>query len=41
MRPIDWLVLGATLLAIVVYGVWKGRKQRELAQYLLADRGLK
>ena len=41
MRPIDWLVLAATLLAIVAYGVWKGRKQRELAQYLLADRGLK
>jgi SSS family solute:Na+ symporter len=41
MRPIDWLVLGATLLAIVAYGVWKGRKQRELAQYLLANRGLK
>ena len=41
MRPIDWLVLTATLLAIVAYGVWKGRKQRELAQYLLAGRGLK
>src|SRR5262249_52278296 len=41
MRPIDWLVLAATLLTIVAYGVWKGRKQRELAQYLLADRGLK
>jgi Na+/proline symporter len=41
VRPIDWLVLAATLLTIVSYGVWKGRKQRELAQYLLADRGLK
>jgi solute:Na+ symporter, SSS family len=41
VRPIDWVVLIATLLAIVAYGVWKGRKQRELAQYLLADRKLK
>ncbi len=41
MRTIDWTVLCATLLAIVAYGLWKGRKQSELAQYLLADRGLK
>jgi len=41
MRTLDWLVLAATLLAIVAYGVWKGRKQGELAQYLLADRKLK
>jgi SSS family transporter len=41
MRPNDWAVLSVTLLAIVSYGVWKGRKQRELAQYLLADRQLK
>src|SRR5437763_590153 len=32
MRPIDWLDLAAMLLAIVTYGVWKGRKQREPAQ---------
>src|SRR5205823_1806970 len=41
MKPLDWLVLAATLLLIVVYGMWKGRKQRELAGYLLADRKLK
>ena len=41
MRPIDWVVLLATLAFIVAYGVWKGRKQRELASYLLADRKLK
>jgi Na+/proline symporter len=41
VRPLDWAVLAATLLAIVAYGLWKGRKQRELAQYLLADRRLK
>ena len=41
MRTIDWAVLIATLLAIVVYGTWKGRKQKELAGYLLADRQMK
>jgi Na+/proline symporter len=41
MRPVDWVVLIATLVAIVAYGVWKGRRQRELASYLLADRKLK
>jgi Na+/proline symporter len=41
MRTLDWAILAATLLAIVAYGVWKGRKQRELSQYLLADRKLK
>ena len=40
MKPADWLVLVGTLAAIVVYGVWKGRRQRRLAQYLLADRQL-
>ncbi len=41
MKPADWLVLIGTLLAIVSYGVWKGRRQRRLEQYLLADRQLK
>ncbi|HJQ36710.1 MAG TPA: sodium:solute symporter, partial [Thermoanaerobaculia bacterium] len=40
MRLIDWIVLSSTLLAIVAYGVWKGRRQRRLEQYLLADRQL-
>ena len=38
MRQADWIVLIATLAAIVIYGVWKGRRQRRLEQYLLADR---
>jgi SSS family solute:Na+ symporter len=38
LRPIDWAVLGVTLFAIVAYGMWKGRRQDRLAQYLLADR---
>jgi SSS family solute:Na+ symporter len=40
LRTADWVVLIATLLAIVVYGVWKGRRQKRLEQYLLADRQL-
>src|SRR6185436_6224028 len=40
MRLVDWIVLSSTLLAIVAYGVWKGRRQRRLAEYLLADRQL-
>ncbi len=38
MRAADWIVLGATLLFIVAYGVWKGRRQKHLEAYLLADR---
>ena len=41
MRIADWFVLGATLLVIVAYGVWKGRRQKDLEGYLLAGRELK
>ncbi|HVE71680.1 MAG TPA: sodium:solute symporter [Thermoanaerobaculia bacterium] len=40
MKPADWVVLVATLAGIVIFGVWKGRRQKRLAQYLLADRQL-
>jgi Na+/proline symporter len=40
VKPLDWVVLVATLAAIVLYGIWKGRRQQRLAQYLLADRQL-
>ncbi len=40
MKSVDWIVLCGTLLGIVVYGVWKGRRQQRLEQYLLADRQL-
>ncbi|HEX7708985.1 MAG TPA: sodium:solute symporter [Thermoanaerobaculia bacterium] len=40
MRTADWVVLIGTLLSIVAYGVWKGRRQKRLEQYLLADRQL-
>jgi SSS family solute:Na+ symporter len=40
VSAIDWFVLAATLAAIVLYGLWKGRRQQRLEQYLLADRQL-
>ncbi|MGH9901175.1 MAG: sodium:solute symporter family transporter, partial [Pyrinomonadaceae bacterium] len=41
MRPLDWIVLVGFLAFVVLYGVWKGRRTRDLDDYLLADRGLR
>lgn len=41
MRPIDWIVLIATLVSIVLYGMWKGRGTRSVQGYHLADRQMK
>lgn len=38
MTPLDWSVLAASLVGIVVYGLWRGRGNRDLGGYLLADR---
>lgn len=38
MALIDWLVLSATLLLIVLYGVYKSRGKKTMDAYLLADR---
>ncbi|HEY5609561.1 MAG TPA: sodium:solute symporter [Thermoanaerobaculia bacterium] len=38
MSRIDWLVLVSSLLFIVVYGLWKGRRSKDLDGYILADR---
>ncbi len=38
MRVLDWVVLGASLLFIVVYGVMRSRRQKGLEGYLLAGR---
>ena len=40
MSGIDWLVLGATLLFIALYGIWKSRGMRNIEGYLLADKKL-
>lgn len=41
MRTLDWVVLVATLLSIILYGIWKGRGTRDVRGYLLADRRMK
>lgn len=38
MQALDYLVLIVTLVGIVLYGVWKGGRQRTLWSYLLANR---
>jgi SSS family solute:Na+ symporter len=38
MRPLDWLVLGGTLTAIVAYGLYKGRGSDTVNKYLLAGK---
>jgi solute:Na+ symporter, SSS family len=40
MSGIDWLVLGATILFIALYGMWKSRGMRNIEGYLLADKKL-
>lgn len=41
MSPLDWGVLIASLVFIVVYGVWKGRGSKNIEGYLMADRGIR
>jgi SSS family transporter len=41
MSNIDWVVLIAAMIFIVVYGVWKGRGQRDLEGYLLSSRNMR
>ena len=38
MRALDWVVLGAWLIAIVSYGLWRGRGSKTVDRYLLAGR---
>ncbi len=38
MRPLDWVVLVATLAFIVLYGLYKGRGSKTVNQYLLAGK---
>jgi Na+/proline symporter len=41
MTPLDYFVLGATLLFIVGYGTYKTRKNKDIQGYLLGDKELK
>lgn len=38
MRPADWLVLGASLSVVVLYGMWRGRGSNSVSKYLLAGK---
>ena len=40
MSITDWIVLGATLGFIIVYGVWKNRGDQNIEGYLLANQSL-
>ena len=41
MTLLDWIILFASLVFIVIYGVRKGRVNRNLDDYILADRSLR
>ncbi|HET9950508.1 MAG TPA: sodium:solute symporter [Candidatus Eisenbacteria bacterium] len=41
MTLLDWGVLVASLVGIVLYGLWRGRENRDLGGYLLADRTMR
>jgi Na+/proline symporter len=38
MRPLDWAVLGTSLIFILLYGLWRGRGSDTTSKYLLAGR---
>jgi Na+(H+)/acetate symporter ActP len=40
MSLTDWIVLGVTLLAIVMYGVWKSGKSQNIDQFLVGGRSM-
>src|SRR5690606_13353910 len=37
MSKIDWAVLFGTLITILLYGIYKGKGQKDARSYLLAD----
>src|SRR5687767_15507295 len=41
MRPLDWAVLFAALVGIVAYGLWKGRRTRDLDDFLVAHHSMR
>jgi Na+/proline symporter len=41
MSPLDWAVLFSALSFFVVYGVWRGRGERDLTDFLLAGRSMR
>jgi SSS family solute:Na+ symporter len=41
MHVLDWIVLITSLIFIVGYGVWKGRRNRDIQDYLVANHSMK
>jgi Na+/proline symporter len=41
MRTLDWVVLAAALVGIVLYGISKGRRTRDLDDFIVADRKMR
>jgi solute:Na+ symporter, SSS family len=41
MHPLDWAILIGSLVFIVSYGLWKGRENRDIKAYLLADKTMR
>ncbi len=40
MRPFDWVVLAGSLIAIIVYGLWRSRRNATTHEYLLAGKDM-
>src|SRR4051794_38489518 len=40
MRPLDWVVLAATLISIVAYGLYRSRGSNTVDRYLLAGKSM-
>ena len=40
MRPLDWIVMIATIIAIPSFGLWRARGSKTVNQYLLAGRSM-
>lgn len=40
MHTLDWIILCASLVFIVIYGLWKGRGSKNIQGYLLANKSL-
>jgi Na+/proline symporter len=40
MSGLDWAVLGGTLAFFVAYGLWRGRGERRMDEYLVAGRAM-
>jgi Na+/proline symporter len=41
VSPLDWAVLFGALACFVAYGVWRGRGERDLTEFLLAGRRMR